>query len=180
MWSRRAPSARDEHGGAAIGFGLVLPMLLALTVGVLELALVITDYHRAGTAASRVARLAAIADAVTDVRGLADGATVSCVFSAGATSCTSGTADSSAFAALLAEARTVMPDLAAGNLRVDYTNIGLGDPATPGGIKPLVTARLVNLRHDFRFLRVIKPLTDGIDYPDFASRQVAKGQGAAP
>lgn len=171
---------RDERGEAAVGFGLMLPVLVALTFGVLEFSLVTFDFHRATEAARRAARSAAIGDALTDVSGMTAGGSVTCTASGGALSCGGGSADQTRFDAIVAEMQEILHVIGPDNLRITYQHSGIGDPATPGGILPMVTIELIGVTHDYLVLQVIPGISSGFTFPPFSSNYLAGGQGPAP
>jgi hypothetical protein len=133
-----------------------MPALLLLCFGILEFSLVIFDFHRAGEATRRGARLAAISTPVADLDGFSAGTAIGCSSVGGGVSCGGAeAADPALFTAVVAEMRAVLPAIAAENVEIVYRDSGLGDAATPGGIIPLVTIRLVGLDHPFLLLSAL-------------------------
>ena len=170
----------DSRGEAAVGFAILLPILLALSFAILEFSIATFDFHRAGEAARRAARLAAVGATVTELSALQPGQTVACTALGGTVSCAGGAGSQAAFDAILGAARAMLPTIGAENLSITYANSGIGDPATPGGILPLVTVRLVGVQHQFLLLRAVPGLGTGFAYPPFTSNYLAGGQGPAP
>ena len=168
----------DRRGESLIGFALVAPILMLLSLGILEFSLVVFDYHRAGEATRRAARLASISTPVADVSGFAAGSTIQCSSAGGAVSCGGiDAADPAAFYAIIAEMRAILPSIAPENLEVVYSDSGIGDPTTPGGIIPLVTVRLVGLDHPFLFLCGFPGIPSGVTFPPFLTNQLGTGLG---
>ncbi len=67
---------RDDRGETIIGFAFVLPALVLLSLAIFEFSLVMFDFHRAGEATRRAARLVAISDPVADISGLSAGSAI--------------------------------------------------------------------------------------------------------
>ena len=168
----------DERGESLVGFALVAPVLRMLSLAILEFSLVVFDYHRAGEATRRAARLAAISTPVADVGGFTSGSAIQCSSAGGAVSCGGiAAADGAAFDAIIAEMRAVLPSIAPENVEVVYGDSGLGDPTTPGGIIPLVSVRLVGLAHPFLFLGGFPGIPSGVTFPPFLTNQLGTGLG---
>lgn len=172
---KRAVVIRDDAGNALIGFAFILPLLLALCFGIVDFSLVLLDFHRASEATRRGARSALIADPIASLAALPAGGTVLCRGGAGVT-CTGGAlVNADGFDTVLAEMRGIMPGVGPENLEVEYRWSGIGDPASPGGILPLVTVRVRGLRHDLVMLRAIPGLPSSVTLPDFMTMQVGSG-----
>lgn len=168
----------DQRGESLIGFALVAPILIMLSLAILEFSLVVFDYHRAGEATRRAARLAAISTPVADVSGFAAGSTIQCSSAGGGVSCGGiDAADPAAFDAIIDEMRQVLPIIGPENLEVTYSDSGLGDPTTPGGIIPLVSVRLVGLDHPFLLLGGFPGISSGVTFPPFLTNQLGTGLG---
>ena len=170
--------APDAAGEAMLAFGILAPLLVALSLAILEFSLIIFDYHRAGEATRRGARLAAISDPVPQVAGFAAGTVIQCTSSAGGVTCgAAATGSASVFDAVLAEMRILLPSVTPENVEITYRDAGIGDPATPGGIITLVTVRLVNLAQPFYALSAIPGMPSGFTYPPFTTSLLAAGLG---
>ncbi|MEE8393195.1 MAG: TadE/TadG family type IV pilus assembly protein [Rhodospirillales bacterium] len=170
----------DDRGEAMIGFAFLIPVLMLISLGILEFTLAVFDYHRAGEATRRGARMAAISPPIADVGGFVSGSVIECASSGGGVICTgAAVADPSVFDAVVGEMRAILPAIQAGNVRITYSDSGLGDAATPGGILPLVTVRLDGLVHRYLMLRGFPGFPDGITFPTFATNQLSSGFGAA-
>lgn len=151
---------------------------MAISFGILEFTLLMFEFHRATEATRRGARLAAISAPVTDISALGAGASVTCTLTAGAVSCSNGAATSTAaFDNVLKHMQAIFPAVAGENLHITYSNSGIGDADTPGGILPMVTIDLVDLRHDFMVLQAIPGSISSITLPRFTTNYLAGGQG---
>ena len=170
--------AGDERGDAILSIGILLPLLVALTFGILEFSLVMFDFHRAGEAVRRAARMAAIGTAITDVGGLGAGTSVTCSATGGTVSCSGGTADQAVFDAILASMQEVLPAIGADNVEIEYSHSGIGDATTPGGILPLISVRLLGLEHSFLVLHAVPGIAGSFTYPPFTTSYLAGGQGS--
>lgn len=176
-WRRLLAS---QEGEAAIGFGLIMPMLVLICLSILEFSIIVFDYHRAGEATRRGARIAALSTPVIGPDALPVGGSVVCSATGGGVVCNGGGAEEPAvFTGLVAEMQNILPAIQAANVEVEYSDIGLGDPTTPGGIVPLVTVRLINLQHPFLMLSGFPGFGPSLAYPAFTTNQVAGGLGEA-
>jgi Flp pilus assembly protein TadG len=136
---RAAPGrfARDRSGATAIEFVFIFPVLLVLTLGLLELTLILYDYHRAGEVMREAARTFVIDPPVTSFASMP----LDCP--------TDADCDIAKMNAMVATIQNVMPDFVASNLEVAVEDSGLTDPANPGIVNPVVTVKIVGLQHNF-------------------------------
>ncbi|MHA1598562.1 MAG: TadE/TadG family type IV pilus assembly protein [Alphaproteobacteria bacterium] len=170
----------DEGGEAAVGFAFVMPVLVLISLSILEFSLIVFDYHRAGEATRRGARTAALSSPIMAVSGLTSGGTVSCTSSGGGVSCAGATVEQPAvFDTLIAEMQAIQPAIKASNVVIDYVDVGLGDATTPGGIIPMVTVKIVNLERPFLMLSGFPGFGPSITYPAFSTSQIGSGMGPA-
>jgi hypothetical protein len=166
---------RDRRGATLVEFGLVLPALMGVTLGILEFTLLGFDYVRAGEATRRAARIVTMSTPPVDISALdAPVSPITCVGVGGGGVTCNGTpaADASMFDNILAEMRTMLPRIALENLQVVYKHSGIGDITTPGGIKPLVTVNLVGMNYSFALLGVVPGVSDTIPFPTFSTTLV--------
>jgi hypothetical protein len=171
---------RAENGEALIGFGLLLPVLVLVCLAILEFSIIVFDYHRASEATRRAARIIAIATPIPDPSNLNSGNSITCTAAGGGVTCSGAAAQTpETFTAMIAEMQLILPAIGAENVEVVYSDIGLGDETTPGGIIPLVTVRLVNFQHPFMMLKGFPGFGPSIAYPAFTTNQVAGGLGAS-
>lgn len=165
---------RDEAGSALIEFAFLLPVLLGLGCAILEFGLVAYDYHRAGEATRRGARLAAIMLPIVDTSAFGATDSASCV-SDGTVTCTGATAIRTAtFDSVLKAMQKLYPELTAGNVEIDYAASGIGSAGTPAGILPLVTVRLLNVEHTYLLLAFIPGMPSKLVFPPFTTAQIGR------
>lgn len=167
----------DERGEALISFALVLPLVVLMTLGLVEFVFAIFDYHRAGEATRRGARAAVISSNVVGTALIAGG-TLTCSASAGIASCGSATGAVSAFTQVVSAMQAILPTVSANSVQVEYRDSGLGDASTPGGLIPVVTVRLVGFTRDFFLLKAIPGFGSGMTLPTFSTSQIGGGIGS--
>lgn len=171
---------RADDGAAAIGFGLLLPVLILICLSILEFSLIVFDYHRASEATRRAARNVSISTPIPNPADLTVGGSVTCSATGTSVSCSGAAAQTpETFNAMIAEMQLILPAIGASNVEVVYSDIGLGDVTTPGGIIPLVTVRLVGLQHPLLMLKGFSGFGTSITYPSFATNQISGGLGAS-
>lgn len=176
-WAALGRLLRCRRASAAINFGFVAPVLVALSLGTVEFTLVMFDFHRASEATRRAARQASMMEPIGSLDGLAAGTPIVCETAGGTVDC--GAAEllaTETFTAMLDEMQEILPAIQPENLRVTYTLSGIGDPATPGGVLPLVTVELVGLQHPFMVLQAVPGTDAGLTYPPFATTYLAGGK----
>ena len=132
-------------GVAVVEFAIIVPVLLAITLGIVEFGLVLFEYHRLGEATRRGAREAVIETPMAQLTGLTSGS-VDCQGPSGAVTCTGGAVSSAVedtFTLVLAGMQDILPTLSDSNVHVIYSDSGITDPtATPGIITPTVTVEV--------------------------------------
>lgn len=166
--------ARADSGEAILSFAILFPILLGLSLAILEFSLVILDYNRASEATRRAARIAAIQAPIGDLQNVAAG-DITCSANSGTTFCNGGTVLSAAtFDAVVQAMQIVLPAIAPENVQVVYGNSGIGDTES-GGIKPFVSVNLINLQRPFMFLHVIAGVPAQITFPSFSTTQMIGG-----
>lgn len=178
FWTRIHNFQRNDEGEAAIGFGLLLPLLVLMCLTILEFSILIFDYHRAGEATRRGARTVVISAPIIDPDSLVSGGVIVCTGTGGGVSCNGGSAQApEVFLVMITEMQEILPQIQHENVEVEYRDVGLGDATTPGGIVPLVTVRLVNLSHTFLMLQGFPGFGLSIPFPPFTTNQLAGGLG---
>ena len=162
---------RCRRGAVAIEFAFILPGLVLLTVGLLELMLILFDYHRFSEASRAGLRTALIEAPVASLDNLTPGNTITCTGSGASVSCSGGPVGSaSSWDAIVARVQRTAGDVEASNLRLSYTESEVTDPIeVPGAVTPVVTLSLVELEHDFFFLNYIPGIPDTLTYPDITT-----------
>lgn len=184
MWvsSKPAISARDRrnfwrdvHGGMVVEFALIIPIMFALSVGILEFALVSFDYHRAGEATRAAARTATIEPPIASLAAVTNGGTVRCTGGVEDVVCDNGAiVTPETFTQIMTDLQTRLPSIAPDNVEIVYSLSGLGDDSTPGGILPMVRVNLVGVQHPYLVLGDLIPgVSSSITLPSFSTAQLA-------
>lgn len=166
----------DEDGAFIVEFGIAFPLLLTLTFGLLEFSLVVFDYQRAAEATRRGVRLTIIQPPIPNTAQLLEGKVIQCTSTGGEVSCAPYSLNLDAdirFQALLAEMQEIYPTLVEENLVVTYEGSNVGAADSAGGILPLVTLQLINLRHNMMMGSVIG--IPYIEFPDFKTSVLGPG-----
>ncbi len=162
---------RDEGGASAAEFALVLPLLLIVLFGTIDVGRYVWSLSQAEKATQIGARWAVATDMIPSglysysfatSGGVPQGTTVSaaafpgvvCDSTGSACRCLSGTCNfpltknSTAFNTLVARMKQIEPDITASNVVVTYSWSGLGFAGDPNGpdVAPLTTVSLRNLQ----------------------------------
>ena len=166
----------DEDGAFIIEFGIAFPMLILLSFGLLQFSLVMFDYQRAAEATRRGVRLTIITTPIPNTAQLLVGSVIQCTSTGGAVSCTGGSPSEVAnehFQAVLAEMQQAYPSLTEENLIITYEGTDVGAAGTAGGILPLVTLQVRNVRHDM----IVGSLVGipYIEFPEFTTTVLGPG-----
>ena len=174
---RVVPAAlRDARAVMAVEFAYIAPLLVVFSAGLLELAIIMFDYHTATEATRRGIRTALTnAEPVVSLSDLTS-AGITCSGTVNAVQCVGGQLQSaSSFDAIVASMKA-LENLAIGNenVRVAYSLSGLDAPPEPGDtiaiLTPLVTVSVVGLEHEFLLI----PYT--LQYPPFSTTRVAPSE----
>ena len=152
----------DRTASSAAEFAMVLPLLLLLLLGIIDAGRYMWSINRAEKAAQMGVRMAVVTDYVSSSIGanyigqcsLTAGdpipancfSTITCS-KVGTVTCTTGTANATAFDRVLQRMQLFMPELQANDVQIIYSPSGLGYAGNPNGpdLAPLVTVRLYNL-----------------------------------
>ncbi len=154
----------DRSGASSAEFALVLPLLLLLLFGIIDVGRWLWTYNHAEKATQMGARMAVVTDYVEPgigssylgVGGLTQGDVIPAAqfgkircTSSGCTCVTTpcpplGTADTSAFGRIVTRMQYFLPEITASNVVIEYSSSGLGYAGDPNGadLSPLVTVRL--------------------------------------
>jgi Flp pilus assembly protein TadG len=167
---------RDRRGVEAIEFAMIGPVLIVATIGTMELGLAVFDFHRAGEATRRGARIAVIEQPVASLDDLKD-TKVTCQSNSGTVSCDGGSMEASAsFTEIVDAMREVLPTLTAQNIQVSYAPSTVIADDTEGLVTPLVTVSVVGYEHSFALLGSLPGLPGTITLPAFATTLLAPSQ----
>lgn len=185
----------NQDGSTAIEYALVFMIMLLVTLGTIEIGLVMWQWNAAEKATQAGLRKAVVSDLVAP--GLAaigttpvstqygdwctdreDGSanpdcqfeTVTCVQG----SCNGFGYDGTAFTAIYDSMRSMYPMIEPQNVHITYAYSGLGFVGRPGGQPMLVTVRLINMTYDFFILDVLTDLPDLIPMPAFAATMIGE------
>jgi Flp pilus assembly protein TadG len=152
----------DRSGASAAEFGLVLPMLILLLLGMIDVGRYMWTINRAEKAVQMGVRMAVVTDYVSSAinanyigacsPALKAGdsippgcfSTVTCSRSGTTATCSSGTASTTAFNRVLTRMEAIYPEVVPSNVEVIYSDSGVGYAGNPTGpdVAPLVTVRL--------------------------------------
>ncbi len=174
---------RDRRGAFAIEFGLVAPLLIALSAAILEFILLFADYQSANEATRRGVRDVLIADSLADLSGLdAPGSTpVTCTSSdtvlSGSTTvtCTTTTTTNAntIFQGVVRDMKAILPNIRPMDVRISYSQGGV-DTDPDGPLKtPLVTVWLNNVQHDVLFISNFFGLPTTWTLPAFSASRLS-------
>ena len=159
---------RSTRGSSAAEFALVLPLLIVMLFGIIDVGRYMWTLNRAEKAAQMGVRYAVVSDPVANVVNVdfVNGYSIpggdpvpTSVFTSvtctdtGATCTLTGTAtqngrNATAFTNIVTWMRRFDPQITAANVRVRYDNIGLGYSGDPTGpdVSPLTTVVVTGLR----------------------------------
>jgi Flp pilus assembly protein TadG len=172
-----------------VEFAIVLPVILLVALGTVDVTMMLWDWAQADKAAYRGARVAIVTEPVAtgitsfnyDTNPLhmgdrcflpstgAGNVAVNCPTvetNCTSTACTGGqTVDSNAFNQIVAAMQKIFPRLTAANVEVEYRTNGLGFYGRPGGLPMDVTVRLRCMKTQLFFLPALAGWTFS-DLPD--------------
>lgn len=154
----------DQSGSSAVEFALVLPLLLLLLFGIIDVGRWIWTYNEAEKAAQMGARFAVVSNSVTSglnssyvgVSGLTQGDVIpasafgkitctdtSCTCTTGPCP-TLGTFTQQNFRNVVDRMRLFLPGLQYSNVKIEYSSSGLGYAGSPvlPDLSPLVTVKI--------------------------------------
>jgi len=186
----------NQSGASAAEFGLVVPLLILLLLGVIDAGRFMWEWNRAEKATQVGARFAVVTAPVLNglddsysfsVSGgipqgsavpttsfdtaTCDNATCSCAPNGGF--CSAVSWNSAAFSAIQSRMALFYPQIKAANVQITYKNVGLGFAGDPNGsdISPLVTVKLRSMT-----FKPISCLVFGcsIAMPDFSTSLTAE------
>lgn len=182
MRRRLRPVHSDASGSSLSEFALILPVLLVLVFGVLEIGFLAWQFQQGSIASKRAVRIAAtralivpgsIADCgpsqpETSVAGTQ--CSVIADYSVWAVCNGDGTGDAACgpdVPRIAAEVAGFYPAVDPANIRIEISGAGLGFVGM-GRPVPLITVRFVNVQYDFIALGALADLA-GIQMPDMSA-----------
>lgn len=171
---------RCRDGVAAIEFAFVMPVLLILSIGALEMALLIFDFHNATEATRRGARLAVINYMMVEASDIASSDTTCTKVTGGDVTCTGVTlagADLTdanvTFSEIYNDMQDMLPRLTEEDVVVFYSNSGITSAsAATSVITPTVTVNIQNLTYEFMVAVLIPGWAGAMDLPGFRTTRV--------
>lgn len=194
--SRLRAFLSSESGSTALEYSLVFGVMLLVTLGTIEVGLMMWQWNSAEKATQAGVRYAAVNDVVApSLRTVGDSPTTGnygdwcrdpithatnpdCSFAT--VTCTSGGCsggygyDSAAFTALVNRMRDMFPLIQAANVQVTYAFSGLGFIGRPGGQPMMITVSLRNMSYAPFILNVFSGLPNLIQMPSFAATLVGE------
>lgn len=163
-----------RRGATALEFAFIAPVLLTVSLGALEIALIVYDYHAATEATRRGIRQALTGTPVATLTGLGATPIVCSGTNNGGVACSPGSVRSSqSFTDIVGEIRAAAPFVAAQNVRVSYRTSGVTVDAAGAFVTPLVTVSLTNVTHQFFALKFIPGMPTTMTYPGFESTRLS-------
>lgn len=170
---------REEEGAFQIEFALTMPILMLLSLGLLEFSLVAFDFQRAAEASRRAVRFVIIGNNIPNTARLLEDPPpiITCTSSGGTVSCQNASPSADAdyrFQKMLAEMQEVLPAIKEENVRVTYESADVGGADQAGGIIPLVTIEIVGLQHEFLTGHVLG--INSMTYPPFTTSVLGSGR----
>ena len=186
----------DRGGASAAEFALVLPLLVLLLFGIIDVGRWMWTFNQAEKATQMGARLAVVTDYVAPgigssyvgVGGLTQGdlissaqfGTIRCTNSG--CSCTTspcptvGTANSAAFTNVVSRMKLFLPQITAANVVIEYSSSGLGYAGNPNGpdVSPLVTVKIGNPATPLQFTPITSLLLTSLTRPSFTTTLTAE------
>ena len=166
--------AVDRGGAVAVEFAFVAPVLFLLTLGIIELGMILFEVHRVGEAARRGARVALIEDPIPKLLDLstkditcngADDGSVSC---AGVT-----VADPTSFTDVLTAMQNILPTLKGSSVAISYTDSDITDATELTGlVTPILTLSVEGYQYSYFFLDTLPGIPATMTLPQFATTRV--------
>ena len=152
----------SRSGSSAAEFALVLPLLLLLMFGIIDGGRYLWTVNRAEKAVQMGVRMAVVTNfvssdldasylgecspALTQGDSIPEGcfSQIVCSKTGAAASCTSGTANNTAFVNVADRMRLFMPEIEDSDIQIIYSDSGLGYAGDPNGpdVAPLTTVQL--------------------------------------
>lgn len=161
---------RCREGATAVEFAIVMPLLLVVSLGALEMSLLMFEMHNANDATRRGVREAVIQYPIVVSSDITTSG-ILCTSTSSTVSCSGGATidDDTRFTAIYNKMKPLLPDLTQDDIEVLYRDTGL---TSNGVVTPTVTLIVKNLTYKF-FIAAIIPGFDGvITLPGFRSTRV--------
>ena len=167
----------DNKGEAAVSFGLVLPILLLTSLGILEFALAVMDRQQAAESLRRFSRAVAVSMTASDLENVVGESATKCTYSDANVSCANGQSIET-WTKLIAgfrDAQDIFPRLNSGNVVIVIEDSGLGPDDADNGTMALVTVQFVNLDYQAKVFPMYDGLIERILFPTISATYVIGG-----
>lgn len=194
---------RDRSGSTTIEYALVFTLVILLTLGTIEVALILWQWNSAEKATQAGVRYAAVHDLLAPGLRLVgaeptgsgnygdwcrdratNAANADCWFTpvtCDSRGCSGGYGyDGAAFTALVNRMRQMFPLIEPTNVEVVYDFSGLGFIGRPGGQPMMVTVRLKNMSYRTFILDAFTSLPAILAMPGFAATLVGEDMSNSP
>ncbi len=168
---------RDQRGEAAVSFGLVLPILMLLSFGILEFALALMDRQQASEALRIFTRSVAISLSAEDISGINSDSPTTCSYSEQSVSCSNGSKVSN-WTNLISgfnKAQGIFPRLRADNIVLVFEPSGLSPDDDEDALMALVTVQFQNLDYESKVFPFYSGLIQKILFPTISNSLVLGG-----
>jgi len=168
---------RNQKGEAAVSFGLVLPVLLLLSFGILEFALALMDRQQASEALRIFTRSVAISLSSEDLSGISSDSSTTCSYTFLAVECSNGSSISR-WTNLISgfnEAQAIFPRLTTSNVVLIFEPTGLSPDEDDDAIMALVTVQFQNLSYEAKVFPFYNGLIEKILFPTISNSLVLGG-----
>ncbi len=166
--------AADRRGAAAVEFAFVAPVLFLLTLGMIELGMILFEYHRMGEAARSGARVALIEDPIPKLIDLSNKPNITCNGADdGSVSCNVTVADSSSFTDVLTAMQNILPALKGSNVAISYIDSDITDATELTGlVTPILTLSIEGYQYSYFFLDTVPGIPATMTLPGFSTTRV--------
>lgn len=166
--------AADRGGATAVEFAFIAPVLFLLTLGMIELGMILFEYHRVGEATRRGARVALIEDPIPKLIDLSIKDITCNGADDGSVSCTGATvADSSSFTDVLTAMQNILPTLKGSNIAISYTDSDITDATELTGlVTPILTLSVEGYQYSYFFLDTLPGIPATMTLPEFSTTRV--------
>ncbi len=179
---------RDAGGAFQIEFAITMPVLILLSLGLLEFSLVSFEFQKASEATRRAVRFVILGNDIPNTANLLDvdsAVVITCTSTGGEVSCDNaspaGTASGGTyptanenFQAMFDQMVAIKTDLTEEHVIITYESTKVGDVDNAGGVIPLVTVTITGLEHTFVTGNVLGFST--MEFPDFKTSILGSGR----
>ena len=175
IWRRLTANRR---GSVAVEMALIVPILVFLTVVVIEFVMLALSYQLATEATREGVRAALINDAMVNLALIDTDGTIVCDYGGGSVSCSPNRTVASpgaTFQAILAAMRISFPSITDAPVLVEYSYSQVDTPDAPNIKIPLVTVKLTGVTHEWFTLPGFLGVGANMPLPAFSSTRLMHG-----